>query len=243
MKLDGKLAVVTGGGTGIGLGIVHAFAAEGCKVIICGRREEPLKEAANAWSGNGEILYHTCDVSCKESVKEFFDWVKETSGVPDILVNSAGTNIPNRTIAEMGQDQWDQVMAINASGSYYCMYEVLSEMRERKDGLIINISSTSGIRASALGGIAYSASKFAVAALGISAANEVAADNVKITNIYPGEVDTPILAKRPAAVTEEHRARMLKPESLGHLALSIALLPQGAHVPEVTIKPLLQEFM
>ena len=140
MKLDGKLAVVTGGGTGIGLGIVHAFAAEGCKVIICGRREEPLKEAADAWSGNGEILYHTCDVSCKESVKEFFDWVKETSGVPDILVNSAGTNIPNRTIAEMGQDQWDQVMAITMVKLTVQMNVTMTEMMTMTMKLIMKVT-------------------------------------------------------------------------------------------------------
>nr|MCS5631451.1 SDR family NAD(P)-dependent oxidoreductase [Pirellulaceae bacterium] len=97
-------------------------------------------------------------------------------------------------------------------------------------------------RATALGGVAYSASKFAMAALGMAASNEVNVDGVRVTNIYPGEVNTPILEKRPQAVTDEHKARMLKPADLGHLALSIATLPATAHVPEVTIKPLSQEF-
>ncbi len=243
MRLEGKTAVITGGGTGIGLGIAHAFAAEGCRVVIAGRREEPLKAATEAWEGAGQILYHTMDVACLDSVKAFFAWVAENVGPIDILVNSAGTNIPNRTIEAMQPEQWDQVMAINASGAYYTMYEVLPQMRERGDGIVINISSISGIRSTALGGVAYSASKFAMAALGIASSNEANADGVRVTNIYPGEVETPILEKRPNPVTDEHRARMLQPEDLGHLALSIATLPPRAHIPEVTIKPLSQEFM
>ena len=243
MRLEGKTAVITGGGTGIGQGIAQAYAAEGCKVIIAGRREEPLQAAADAWNGAGEMLYHTMDVSCLDSVKGFFAWVAENVGQIDILVNSAGTNIPNRTMEAMKPQQWDQVMAINASGAYYTMYEVLPQMRERGDGIVINISSISGIRSTALGGVAYSASKFAMAALGIASSNEANIDGVRVTNIYPGEVETPILEKRPNPVTDEHRARMLQPEDLGHLALSIATLPPRAHIPEVTIKPLSQEFM
>ena len=243
MRLEGKTAVITGGGTGIGQGIAQAYAGEGCKVVIAGRREEPLKIAAEAWNGAGEMLYQTMDVACRDSVKGFFDWVTANVGQIDILVNSAGTNIPNRTIASMEPEQWDQVMAINASGAYYTMYEALPQMRERGDGIVINISSISGIRSTALGGVAYSASKFAMAALGIASSNEANVDGVRVTNIYPGEVETPILEKRPNPVTEEHRARMLQPEDLGHLALSIATLPPRAHIPEVTIKPLSQEFM
>ena len=243
MRLEGKTAVITGGGTGIGQGIAQAYAGEGCKVVIAGRREEPLKLAAEAWNGDGEMLYQTMDVACRDSVKGFFDWVAENVGQIDILVNSAGTNIPNRTIAAMEPEQWDQVMAINASGAYYTMYEALPQMRARGDGIVINISSISGIRSTALGGVAYSASKFAMAALGIASSNEANVDGVRVTNIYPGEVETPILEKRPNPVTEEHRARMLQPEDLGHLALSIATLPPRAHIPEVTIKPLSQEFM
>ena len=243
MRLEGKTAVITGGGTGIGQGIAQAYAAEGCKVVIAGRREEPLKTATEAWNGAGEMIYQTVDVACRDSVKDFFGWVAENVGEIDILVNSAGTNIPNRTIAAMEPEQWDQVLAINASGAYYTMYEALPQMRERGDGIVINISSISGIRSTALGGVAYSASKFAMAALGIASSNEANVDGVRVTNIYPGEVETPILEKRPNPVTDEHRARMLQPEDLGHLALSIATLPPRADIPEVTIKPLSQEFM
>ena len=87
MRLEGKTAVITGGGTGIGQGIAQAYAGEGCKVVIAGRREEPLKIAAEAWNGAGEMLYQTMDVACRDSVKGFFDWVAENVGQIDILVN------------------------------------------------------------------------------------------------------------------------------------------------------------
>ena len=242
MKLKEQIAVITGGGTGIGLGIAQAFAEEGCTVVITGRRAEPLQDAVANWDGNGRLVSRCVDVSSKTSVRELFDWVAAEVGDLEILVNSAGTNIPNRTLEAMEPEQWDDVMAINASGAYYCMHEVMPGMRQRGSGLVINISSISGVRATALGGVAYSASKFAMAALGIAAANEVNAHGVRVTNIYPGEVNTPILEKRPQQVSDEHRARMLKPSDLGHLALSIATLPATAHVPEVTIKPLDQDF-
>src|SRR4029078_2056656 len=108
----------------------------------------------------------------------------------------------------MEPPDWDRVMAINATGVYNAMYAVLPQMRERRDGLIVNISSISGKRAAALGGVAYNASKFAVAALGISVANEEAPNNIRITTIYPGEVDTPILEHRPQPVSADRRAKM-----------------------------------
>lgn len=242
MRLAGKTAVVTGGGTGIGLAIARSLASEGCRVAIAGRREEPLREAITAWSGEPAIECHTLDVADRESVNIFFEWAEKTLGSIDILVNSAGTNTRTRTMAEMDPSDWDRIMAINASGAYYCMHAVLPGMREAGDGLIVNISSVAGIRASALGGVAYCASKFAMTALGLAVSNEDAVHGIRVTNVYPGEVDTPILEHRPSPVSEDHRSRILDADSLGQLVLAIACLPPKAHVPEVTIKPISQEF-
>lgn len=242
MKLEGKRAVVTGGGTGIGRAIAHALASEGCQVAIAGRREDPLREAASSWSGEPEIEYHTLDVADRDSVQAFFGWASEKLGPIDILVNSAGTNTRTRTMAEMDPADWDRIMAINASGAYYCMYAVLPGMREAGEGLIVNISSVAGIRASALGGVAYCASKFAMTALGLAVSNEDAVHGIRVTNVYPGEVNTPILEHRPSPVSDDHRERILDADSVGQLVLAIACLPAKAHVPEVTIKPISQEF-
>ncbi len=101
-------------------------------------------------------------------------------------------------------------MKINCYGSFYCLRAALPKMIERREeGLIVNINSVSGIRAGMLGGIGYNASKFAVTGLGITAAQEAAEYGIRVTNVYPGEVDTPILEKRPTPVSDEHRSRIL----------------------------------
>lgn len=242
MKLQGKTAVVTGGATGIGWGIARALAREGCRVAIAGRRAAKLREAAATWDRQPAIVWHEVDVANRAHVAELFAWVQESLGPLDLLVNAAGINIPNRSMAAMRPEQWDQMLAINATGAYNCLYYALPQMRARKDGLIINVSSISGRRAAALGGIAYCASKFAMTALGISVGNECAADGVRITNIYPGEVNTPILESRPAPVSAERKAAMVQPDDFGDLVVAIACLPPRTHVPELVIKPTVQEF-
>jgi NADP-dependent 3-hydroxy acid dehydrogenase YdfG len=123
------------------------------------------------------------------------------------------------------------------------MREVLPQMQKRRNGLVVNISSISGKRATALGGVAYSASKFAMAALGTAVANENTQTGVRITNVFPGEVNTPILEHRPNPVSDAHKAAMLQPSDVGQLVLAIACLPPHVHVPDVVIKPITQEYM
>jgi NAD(P)-dependent dehydrogenase (short-subunit alcohol dehydrogenase family) len=241
MKLSGKQALVTGGGSGIGLGIARALAGGGARVAICGRREDVLRSAAR--SADPPLLFHTVDVADRQSVAALFRWAAAELGNIDILVNSAGVNIKTRTMAEMTPEQWDTVLGVNVTGAYNCMREVLPQMRQRKDGLIINVSSISGLRATALGGVAYSASKFAMSALGTAVANEVGRAGIRVTNVYPGEVNTPILDHRPTPVTQEHKANILQPEDFADLIVAIAALPPRTHVCDVIIKPTRQEFM
>lgn len=241
MQLSGKVALVTGGGTGIGLGIAHALAGAGAKVIITGRRVDVLKQACD--ESPVPLTFMQADVTNWISLELLFNNIHAEHGALDILVNSAGTNVAKRKLEELTLDDWDAMMKINCYGSFYCMRAALPKMIERKDGLVININSISGIRAGLLGGIGYNASKFAVTGLGITAAQEVAQHGIRVTNVYPGEVDTPILEKRPTPVTPEHRARILKPEDVGAAALMIACLPPRAHIPELTIKPTSQMFV
>lgn len=242
-RLSGKTALITGGGTGIGWGIAKAFAEEGVKVAIAGRRLGVVQEAAASWKGQPAMLAHDCDVGNRASVNKLFAWAQEQLGRIDIVVNAAGVNIKTRMMANMLPEQWDEVMNINATGVYNCLHAALPPMIERKDGLIINISSISGKRAAPLGGVAYNASKFAVAALGTGVGNEVSPHGVRITTIYPGEVDTPILEHRPSPVSDERRAKMVQPEDFGPVVVALALLPPRAHVPELIIKPTAAEYI
>ncbi|TWT79981.1 putative oxidoreductase [Planctomycetes bacterium CA13] len=242
-NLSGKTVAITGGGTGIGAGIAKGLALVGCKVTIGGRRTEPLEALANSISCEHPVRTCRLDVADAGSVASFFSSVRQTDGEVDILVNSAGVNIVNRTMAAMKPEDWERVLQINATGAYRCMHEVLPSMRQRKDGIVINISSVAGKRAISLGGVIYCASKFAMTALGTAVANEVRDEGVRITNVYPGEVNTPILDNRPVKVTEEHKASILQPDDIAALIVTICGLPPRAHVPEIVIKPTKQEWV
>ena len=242
-QLNGKIVAITGGGTGIGAGIAKALAEAGCKVAIGGRRTEKLLEVAGGVASQIPIFCHELDVAEPTSIDAFFASVHAHFGDPDILVNSAGINIQKRTMAEMVPEDWDRVMAINATGAYRCMHAVLPAMRARKDGLVVNISSVAGKRAISLGGVVYCASKFAMTALGTAVSNEVRDEGVRITNVYPGEVNTPILENRPTPVSQEHKDSILQPEDIASVVATICALPPRANVPEVVIKPTKQEWV
>ena len=119
---------------------------------------------------------------------------------------------------------------------------MLPALRERRDGLIINVNSISGKRASPLGGTGYIAAKFGLRGLAMGLAAEEKGNGIRVTSIYPGEVDTPILENRPVPVSAEHRARILKPEDVAAVLVTIASLPPRANVSEVVIKPTIQQF-
>jgi NAD(P)-dependent dehydrogenase (short-subunit alcohol dehydrogenase family) len=243
MTLRDKTALVVGGGTGIGAAVALRFAAERCRVAIAGRREDKLREVAAQHSGQPPIALRVADVADRHSVNQLVDWAQQTLGRIDILVNSAGINVPKRSMAELAPEDWDRLLAVNATGAYNCMRAVLPGMLQRRDGLIINISSIAGKRAGLLGGVAYNASKFAMTALGTTVGLEVAEQGIRVSTIFPGEVDTPILQNRPVPVTAEHRARILQPCDVAAAALMIACLPPRAHVPELIIKPTTQAYV
>jgi NADP-dependent 3-hydroxy acid dehydrogenase YdfG len=242
MDLKHQTALVTGGGSGIGLGIALALAGEGCRVAIAGRGVERLRAAAEQYHGQPAIEYRACDVSQREQVAGLVEWFEQQWGTPGILVNSAGINVARRTLADLDPADWDRMLAINASGAFYAIQAVLPGMRRRGSGLIVNICSVSGKRAMKLGGVGYCASKFAMSALGAGVNLEERENGIRVTTIYPGEVNTPILALRPVPVSEERKAEMLQPEDFGALVLTIARLPDRVMVPELVITPRYQEW-
>ena len=116
-------------------------------------------------------------------------------------MNNAGTNIKARTIRELTPEAWDVMIRTNLDGAFYCTKAVLPQMLDRKDGVIVNVVSVAGKRANPLGGAAYVAAKFGMGGLGLVLANEEKDSGVRVSNVYPGEIDTPILADRPRPVT------------------------------------------
>lgn len=242
-QLANKTALITGGGTGIGRGIALAFANEGCQVIVAGRRLEKLADVASAFSGEPKIQTLQMDVADRDQANQGIAKLLDQYQHIDILVNNAGINVAKRSLREINPEEWDKLFEVNVTGAFNCIRAVMPSMQAKQDGVIINVSSVAGKRASLLGGIGYSASKFAMTALGMTAALELGAEGIRVTNIYPGEVETPILENRPAPVSQERRATMLQPEDLGAAALMVACLPPRAHVAELVIKPTVQEYV
>ncbi len=237
MDLSGKVVLVTGGAGGIGLGIAKAFAAEGCRVAIAGTTEENLVKAVKSAETASPLLWRTCDITDRDQVAQLFQWLGDELGTVDILVNSAGINIANRMMSNIDPVEFDRVMAVNTTGTFNCIHAALPAMREKGSGLIVNISSVAGKRAMLLAGLPYCVSKFATSALGTFLNQEECANGIRVTNVYPGETNTPILDKRPTPPPPEKRAKMLQPEDIAACVVTIAKLPGRAVVPELVITP------
>jgi NADP-dependent 3-hydroxy acid dehydrogenase YdfG len=219
---------ITGGGSGIGLAGGLELAKAGAHVIISGRSRETLSasEKQIKAAGSGESI--ALDVSDQQEVAKAAAEITKRHGRVDVLINSAGINHPKRNFRNVSIDGWNQIVAVNLSGMFYCVQAVLPGMRERKEGLIINISSWAGRYARTLTGPGYTATTPGVVALTESNNLEECANGIRATSILPGEVATPILEKRPVPPPPEERARMLQAEDLGKTILFVATLPPRA---------------
>jgi NAD(P)-dependent dehydrogenase (short-subunit alcohol dehydrogenase family) len=235
--LHDKIVLVTGGSSGIGLGIAQAFVSEGCKVAIAGRSQEKLDQAANQQNTPHALYGHVCDIIDRSQVAELFAWLDETLGPLDILVNSAGINVTNRSMDTIDPVDFDRVMEINTTGTFNCIHRALPGMRKKQAGLIVNILSVAGLRAMSLAGFPYCVSKSATSALGTFVGMEEAKNGIKVTNIYPGETHTPLVDKRPCPPSAERRAQMLQPDDIAACVVAVAKLPSRAIVPELVITP------
>ena len=233
--LEGKVAWITGGASGIGLAGAVELQKLGAKVVVSGRTEATLKKAP--FEG---VL---CDVGDKKQVAAAAAEVQKRHGRIDILVASAGINLPKRNFRDVTLEGWDEIVAVNLSGVFYCVQAVLPGMRARKDGLIINVSSWAGRYPTALTGPGYNATKRAVLALTEQINIEECANNIRATSLLPGEAATPILEKRPVPPPPEVRARMLQAEDLGSAIAFIASLPPRACVNELVMSPTWNRFL
>jgi NADP-dependent 3-hydroxy acid dehydrogenase YdfG len=237
-SLDGKVAWVTGAGSGMGLSGAQHLAAEGATVVMSGRRADVLeREAESIRKAGGKADVEALDVSNAASVQRVCAATLARHGRLDILVNSAGLNNPLRFWRDQTVASWEEVIRVNLDGTFHCTREVLPSMRARKDGLVINISSWAGKYTSAMTGAAYNASKHAVISLTETINMEECVNGIRACALCPAEVATPILDRRPVPPSPEERARMLQPDDLGRTILWVALQPAHVCVNEIIISP------
>ncbi len=238
-RLTGKRVWITGGGTGIGAGSAKALAAAGAEVVVSGRREAPLLAVVDAIRAAGGIARaEVLDVADAGAVAD----VAARIGPVDILIASAGTNVPDRAMAEVSTDGWDHVIGVNLNGMFYPVREVLGGMRARGDGLVILISSWAGRYATALTGAAYNATKRAVIALGETINAEEGGHGIRATVIMPAEVATDILKTRPNPPPEAALDRMLQVADLADTVRFVAEAPAHVCLNEILISPTWNRF-
>ncbi len=240
--LNGRVAWVTGGGSGIGLAGALALAKAGAHVVITGRNATTNASALTQLQAAGDAEAMLLDVSDKDAVQSIAQNIISRHGRIDILINSAGMNATQRNLNVLTTDSWDEVVNTNLNGLFYCVHSVLPIMRSQGDGLIINVSSWAGLYASKLTGPAYNATKRAVLALSESINMEECTYGIRATSLLPGEVATPILNKRPVPPTLETQERMLQPVDMGNAILFLAQMPARVCVNELVISPTYNRF-
>lgn len=234
-KLQGKIAWVTGAGSGIGEAAAVALADEGATVILTGRRREKLDAVAARIGPAAHV--EQGDVTDKTRVRAIADGIKQKFGRLDILVSNAGVNVGKRHWSVLEPDGADQVIEANLNSAFYCSLAVLPIMREQRDGVLIHTASMAGRFISNLSGAAYTAAKHGVVAMSHSINMQECINGIRSTAVLPGEVATEILDKRPIPVTAEERGQMAQSEDLGDLIRYIACLPKHVVINEVMMSP------
>lgn len=233
--LAGKTAIVTGASSGIGLAVANLFADRGAQVHgIARRREAMLQGAGEGRIKSGSFVPHALDVSDAEEVARTVVGIGEEAGI-DLLVCAAGTNVPERRLAQVSLESWETILSVNLSGAFYCVRAALPYLR-RSRGLVILVSSVSGSWPD-MSGPAYQASKAGMTHLAHAAGFEEHQNEVRFTSVNPGLVDTPILDKRSEPPSRQVRNLSLKPDDVAATCFFLATLPERAYVPELTILP------
>jgi NADP-dependent 3-hydroxy acid dehydrogenase YdfG len=236
--LTGRVAWVTGAGSGIGQAAAVALAREGATVVLTGRRKEPLQQTATAIKkAGGKAEVKPGDLMKASAVAKIAKDIEKKYGRCDILVNNAGLNILERKWSQLSHAGAEMVIDGNLTSAFYCSSAVLPMMRKRKDGVLIHTSSMAGRTPSPLSGAAYSAAKHGVVAMSHTINMEECVNGIRSCVVCPGEVATPILDKRPIPVSKEERARMAQSEDVGDLIRYVACLPPHVTINEVWITP------
>lgn len=240
--LAGKVTLVTGAGSGIGRAAAARLAAEGSAIALVGRTEAKLAETAAGLRG-ADTWIHAADVADPAAVAGLVKALLDRYGRLDVLVDAAGINVPKRSLAEGSIEDYQAVLGVNLGGAFLLARAALPSMRAQGAGTMIFVASDSGLRGNNFAGVAYVASKFGLRGLAQAINAEERQSGIRATTIYPGEVNTPILDRRPTPPPPEARLKMLQPEDVAECIALAALLPPRAIVEELTVRPTAQDWV
>lgn len=237
-SIEGKVAWVTGAGTGIGRAGAIALAGAGATVILSGRRVTQLENVSGRISNMGGVAdVKPLDIADVKAVNNVADVILERHGRIDILVNSAGLNKPNRRWRDITDESWSTIIEVNLNGAFNVSHAAVKVMRKQRDGLIINVSSMASQRVGGVSGIAYTAAKTALNTMNESINHENCHLGIRACALCPGEVATEILKLRPLPPSAEEQARMVQEEDVGETILFIARMPEHVCLNEIHITP------
>jgi NADP-dependent 3-hydroxy acid dehydrogenase YdfG len=242
-----KTALIVGASGGLGRAIASMLAEEGYALALVGRDIAKLQIVRSelGTAAQGALLF-ACDLTDRAQAQAMVEQALAQMTFIDVLICAAGLNVRQRSLRSLDPADWDRVIAANLTTAFNAIHFVLPSMRTRGGGLIVQISSLAGLRANTITGAAYSAAKFAQGALGISIGREERGRGIRSTVIYSGEVSTPLLdvrAERLGATADEgRRAMILQPQDIADAVRLLVTLPPRAHVPELVIKPTIDDF-
>ena len=245
-KLEGKTALITGGGSGIGKAIAYIFADEGCQLVLASRNEERLRQAADEISEKtgASIATLAFDVSDPESVRGMFTAAMEIIGHLDILVNNSGA-FGGAPLDEITDEQWQGVIGVNVNGVFYCTREAFRVMKPRGGGRIINIGSISAQRPREHSA-AYTTSKNAVWGLTQSAALDGREYGIIVSCLHPGNT---LVERRAELGGSSGTGLDLGPETMmdaadvGRVALLMVSMPSDVNMLEAIVLPVSQKYL
>jgi NAD(P)-dependent dehydrogenase (short-subunit alcohol dehydrogenase family) len=232
-----NVAVVTGAGSGVGRAVVFSLAARGYRIALIGRRREALDETISLTESREALVAIPCDVGDEKSVRAMAKQVREGLGEPRVLVNSAGTNVVKRSLSELSPDDYRHIVDVNLNGAFYCVHEFLPSMRAAGAGTIVNVVSDAGLLANRVSGAAYVAAKFGLTGLTATINAEERRNGVRACAVFPGEINTPLLDRRPSPPPPEARTKMLQAEDVAACVMLAIDLPPRATVEQIVVRP------
>ncbi|MBI3879090.1 MAG: SDR family NAD(P)-dependent oxidoreductase [Verrucomicrobia bacterium] len=233
-----KTAVITGAGSGVGQATALKLAAQGWHVALVGRRAEALNETVKlAGKHGGQFLVCPCDIGEVKQVEAMAKQVLAKFGSVEVLVNAAGTNAPKRALEVLSLEDYHAMISANMHGAYYCAQAFLPQMRSRGSGTVVNVVSEAGKWASPKAGPGYVMSKFGMAGLTQAINAEERPRGIRACSIFPGDIDTPLLGKRPVVPDAAAREKMMKSEDIADCILLCVNLPARAVVEEILVRP------
>ncbi|MFC6354594.1 SDR family oxidoreductase [Luethyella okanaganae] len=236
--LTGRIAIVTGAGSGMGSESARLLAETGATVVVVGRREKPLQEVVDAIRFAGGTA-HLCvaDIAAPGAAHELIHWVHDNVGLVDILVNNAGSSSAVLNPQWMPEEQWRQVVDVNLTAVFALTQAVLPDMLNRQTGTIVTVSSLAALTPNLLGGAAYGAAKAAVRNFMTFLHATYRNEGLRAITILPGEADTPILDNRARPPAPAERANMVQPIDVARAIQLAVSLPQRTVLQEIVVAP------